>query len=121
MICIAESPKHEREKSSLFKDNIIFIEDLKESINQLLQEENLSRWLDERLIYKLKFLYTSKKLTKKITLPYYYYYYYLSSHESSKNVPILYGENFKTLLKGIQLDLNKQIYYVRKWEDSTAK
>lgn len=50
-----------------------------------------------------------KRGEKPSTLP---YYYYLSSQESAKNVPNLYGENFKTLFKYIQLDLNKYIYYV---------
>lgn len=53
---------------------------------------------------KFYFYILAKWGEKTFTLP---YYYYLSSQESAKNVPNLYGENFKTLLKYIQLDLNK--------------
>ena len=74
-------------------------------------------WIEESLIIKelnmqikIYSYILEKRGEKPSTLP---YYYYLSSQESAKNVPNLYGENFKTLFKYIQLDLNKYIYYVQ--------
>lgn len=98
---LKDSPKHEREKLSFFKDNIIYLEDLKDSTNQLL-EKNLARLLKKRLIYKFKFYFhiLAKKKVKKAQ-PFTLLYCYLSNHKSSKRILNLHEENLKTLMKDI--------------------